>query len=260
MRRYFAIFKEGVKTAFAAASTYRLNFFLEMVFILVSNILFPLVTILIYGSGNGFPGWSFYEVLLIQSAFLMSQGAAGMLAGGVLWVTMHYVVEGNFEIVLIKPVDPLFYLMAANFQVASVSTVFGGAVLLAVALFNLPAVGISQIAGFIVLFVAGVLVELGISLIMSAMSFKWVANSRLPEIFDSIRSFGKYPLGIFPAAVRAAASFVIPVAMVGFFPASVLLSRSEPYMYIAILPCIVFFILGTLLYRSMIRLYEGVGG
>lgn len=36
--------------------------------ILTGNILFPLVTILIYNSGASFPGWTFHETLLIQAS------------------------------------------------------------------------------------------------------------------------------------------------------------------------------------------------
>lgn len=100
----------------------------------------------------------------------------------------------------------------------------------------------------------------GLNLIMAAVSFKWIGNSRIPEIFDSLKEFGKYPLGIFPKAVRVLSAFVIPAAVIGFFPASALLGRLNPSAFCAILPCIVLFAFGIWIYHHMIQKYEGVGG
>lgn len=260
IKRYFAVIREGVKVSLAAASAYRVNFLLNTLIMLVSNILFPLVTIMIYGAGAGFPGWSFYEVLLIQAVFLLSSGLARLMFSNILWVTMQHIVEGTFEIVLIKPLDPLFYLLASSFEIESVSLLLGGAVVFGVAAYNTAAVTLASLMQFLLLFAAGLFVNLGIALIMTATSFKWVGNSRIPEIFDSLQTFGKYPQSIFPTAVRGFASFIMPVAMIGCFPASALLGRAEPMMFAAILPCILFLLAGVLLFRGMIHLYEGVGG
>ncbi len=57
-----------------------------------------------------------------------------------------------------------------------------------------------------------------------------------------------------------AVAFVIPVAVVGFFPASALLGRTDPAMFIAVIPCALFLAFGIWLYDRMIKRYEGVGG
>ena len=88
LRKYIRIYLECIKISVSTAMTYRLNFLLDNFIMLVSNILFPLVTLLIYGSGAEFPNWSLYEVLLIQAVFTMSTAIANIFFGGVLWVTM----------------------------------------------------------------------------------------------------------------------------------------------------------------------------
>jgi ABC-2 type transport system permease protein len=111
-----------------------------------------------------------------------------------------------------------------------------------------------------VLFVAGVAVMAGIQLIMGALSFKWVGNSRLYEIFTSAETFGKYPISIFPPAVRAVITFIIPVGLVGFYPAAALLGRAGAEGFIAASFALLFFGFGVWLYAYMIRLYKGAGG
>ncbi|HEX3023412.1 MAG TPA: ABC-2 family transporter protein, partial [Lachnospiraceae bacterium] len=178
MRKYITIYREAMRNSFAAASTYRANFLLQTVVTLLSNILFPLVTILIYHSGASFQGWTIYEVLLIQSIFTLSTGISSMLFDGIVWSTMGYVVEGTLEIVLIKPVDCMFYLLASTFNMNSIGVVIGGGVVFGVSIahINVPSVGMWITCGMF--FLSGILVMLGLELLMAATSFKWVANSR----------------------------------------------------------------------------------
>jgi ABC-2 type transport system permease protein len=260
VKKLFSIYKTCVVTAVAGALTYRLNFIISMFITLGFNILFPLVTILIYGSGASFPGWGFYEVLLIQSVFTLSVGLACIMFSNVLWATMQHIREGSFEIVLLRPVNPLFFLIATNFDPGSFGLVIGGGVLFAFSLAHTTIVSVAAIPQFLLLFAAGFAVMAGMNMIMAATSFKWVGNSRIPEIFDTIMSFGKYPITIFPQMLKGIVTFVIPVGMIGFFPASALLGRLDPNALLAVIPCILFMLFGILMYLYMVKLYEGVGG
>jgi ABC-2 type transport system permease protein len=100
----------------------------------------------------------------------------------------------------------------------------------------------------------------GMNMLMAATSFKWVGNSRIPEIFDSLMNFGKYPLTIFPSVVRGLATFVIPVGMIAFYPANALLGNWEWVTLLISVPCVLFMFFGIWAYRRMVRIYEGVGG
>jgi len=260
MKRYIKIYTECVKTALARALSYRLNFLLSLIITIGYNAVFPLVSVLIYRSGAGFPGWNFYEVLLMQSIFIMSQGFASIMFSNVLWTTMQHIREGSFEIVLLKPLNPLFFLIASNFDPESFGLILGGTVLFAFSLAHNELTSAAAIPQFILLFAAGFSVMAGINMIMAATSFKWVGNSRIPEIFDSILTFGKYPVTIFPNVIKGIATFVIPVGMIGFFPASALLGRLDISVMFAVIPCVLFMLAGVFLYQFMVKLYEGVGG
>ena len=179
---------------------------------------------------------------------------------GVLWTTMQHIREGSFEIVLLRPVNPLFFLIASNFDPGSAGLIIGGGVLFAFSIAHTGIASLAAIPQFLLLFMGGFAVMAGMQMIMAATSFKWVGNSRIPEIFDSIMNFGKYPVTIFPRAIKSIVTFVIPVGMIGFFPASALLGRLEPAVLFAVAPCVLFMLLGIWLYQYMVKLYEGVGG
>lgn len=260
MKRYIKIYKECVKVAFAVASTYRMNFILNCTIMLMGDIIFPLITVLIYGSGAGFEGWTVYEVLLIQSVFTMSSAIADMTIHGTMWSTMDLVRSGNLEMVLILPVDTMFVLMARSFSIEGIGLLLGGLAIFLVSIVNVTIPSFVLWFQFGAFFIIGLFVMMGIGLVMAATTFKWVGNSRIPEIFDSIRSFGKYPQSIFPKAILVITSFIIPVAMIAYYPAAALLGRGNNMVFIIIIPCFIFLIFGIYLYRYMVRLYQGVGG
>ena len=259
MKTFFSVYKSCIKTAFVEASAYRLNFLLSMLITLAFNFLFPLVTVLIYRAGASFPGWSFHEVLLIQGVFTLSTGIIGMTMDGLVWATMQHVREGSFEVVLLKPTPPLLFLISTNFDADSLGLFIGGAALFAAGV-AFSDISVVAVPVFLILFASGFCVMAGMNLLMAATSFKWVGNSRIPEIFDSLMNFGKYPLTIFPGAIRGLATFVIPVGMIAFYPASALLGEWNSHTLLLAIPCVVFLLFSIWVYQRMVRAYEGVGG
>ncbi|WP_425955607.1 ABC transporter permease [Xylanimonas sp. McL0601] len=260
-RRYASAYRVCLRIAARQATTYRASFLMSSLITLVGNLAFPLVTVLIYGSGAGFPGWTADEVLLIQSVFTLSAGLSGLALGRVVGVTMDRVREGTLEVVLLKPVRPLPFIILTTVQPESAGVALGGAVLMAwSASRSIHAVSATDVLTFLGLFLAGLCVMAGIALVMAATSFRWVGNSRLPEIADSVRIFGHYPLPVFPGAVQAIVTFVVPVGMVGFYPASALLGRSVAGLWPAAAACATFLGFGVWLYHHQIRHYQGVGG
>jgi ABC-2 type transport system permease protein len=258
--RFFTVFKTCIKISCARAAVYRFNFLLSLGITFVGSLAFPLVALLIYGAGAAFPGWGFHEVLLIQSLFTLSRAMVQCVMDNMLWETMNHVREGKFETVLLKPMDPLTYMVTTTFSPNSFGNFLCGAVLFGYAVTHAGVASFaSALAGF-VLFVAGVMVMAGLQLIMAALSFKWVGNSRLYEIFSGVESFGQYPISIFPAAIRAVITFAIPVGLVGFYPAAALLGRAGTEGFAAAGFSLVFFGLGIGLYKYMVRLYKGAGG
>ncbi len=260
LRRYLKLYLICLKTLFISETAYRLNFILEMLITFIGNILFPLVTILIYANGQSFPGWNFWQVILVQSIFTISSGITMTFFSGIFWDTNRNIKEGTFEVILLKPVNPLFYMLATNFNFQGIAFIAGGIIMFALSASHTIVLTVSTLLNFILFGTAGISVMLGIELIMSATSFKWVGNSRIPEIFDSVQQFAKYPMTIFPSAARAVTSFVVPVATIAFFPAAALLQKIETWYYLTLIPCALFTALGFFLYHKMIKLYESAGG
>lgn len=91
--------------------------------------------------------------------------------------------------------------------------------------------------------------------------FKWVGNSRLFEIFESIAAFGRYPANIYAKAFQTVITYVLPVALLGPIPAAVLLKPdSLTNLLLAALFAIIFSGAGFFIWKAMLRSYSSAGG
>jgi len=257
--KIFVIYKIGFKCSFASMAAYRLNFFISFIITLISNLLIPLVTILIYNSGAQIPGWSFYEAMLIQSVFMLCTGVSTPLFYNLVWETMGRVRDGSYDILLLKPI-PVILLTATSFDLENIGVILSAIALFVISLLNLPAVGLLSWFAFLFLFIMGILVLYGIICIMAASAFKWVGNSRIFEMFSSVTVFGRYPATIFPKAMINVLLYVFPVAMIGFYPASALLGMVKSDIFIAAIPCAGICLFGILLFQKMVKGYQSAGG
>jgi ABC-2 type transport system permease protein len=259
MKDFFRVYLAGIFTSMKTASAYRANFVLMNIFDLIWTIAAPLVTILIYGAGASFPGWTFWEAMLMQAIFGLSSALCAVFAENIVWETMNYVREGTLETVLLKPMPPILYMFSTCFRINSFGGILGAVVLITVSSLNCD-ISYANLPLSIVVFIAGFAVNAAASLISAAASFKWVANTRLSEIRMSFETFGKYPVKIFPGALRLIVTFLLPFAAMGCFPAEILLGRFDIVNLLAIIPSALFLLFAVWLYNHMIRLYEGVGG
>lgn len=260
MIRALDIYITSMKNSFAARMAYRADFFFCCVMIFISELLFPLLTMLIYSTGGNFPGWNLSEVMVLQGVFMLSKGAANLLFFGVVYNTLSRVREGTYDLLMIKPVSTLYISVASGFEPDSLGTVTGGLLVIAYSLGKLPQPAALQWLRFAFIFLLSVLVMFAFAVLMAATVFKWVGNSRIYEIFDSITSFGNYPRSIFSKSFQNIISFIIPVGIIAFYPASALLGKDISGLLPSVLVCVLFLLASLALWRLMLSGYTSAGG
>ena len=260
MMWYLKVYVQGSKTAMATAMAYRSNFFISVFISIAGNMVAPFVTILIYGTGASIPGWLFYEALLIQSVFVMCNGVCAPIFSSLVWTTMGRIREGSYDLIMIKPGSVVFNTIAQSIDPDAIGILLGGIVMFSLSLAHLPPPSAFQWISFFFFFLMGTVVMLGCTLIMGATIFKWVGNSRIFEMYNSIAGFGRYPSSIFPKGLNILITFILPVAMLGFIPASALLGNMNFMMFLSAFPCILFLLMGIWLYKRMIYAYQSAGG
>ena len=260
MKDFFRMYWLGVRTALASRMAYRADFFFSLFIMLAIELVAPLVTFLIYGSGTAFPGWTLYEALLIQGIFLLAKGISFPFFFGIVWNTITRVRDGTFDLLLIKPRPVLLMAVITGFDSEDLGKLLSGLIITGIALANIGPLKPESWAAFIILLVFAMILFFGFAVFMAATGIHWVGNFRVYEIFQAVTAFGTYPLSIFSKPFQFIISFIIPVAMVGFFPASALLSRPAPESLIAAAVSVVFCGFSLIYWKRTLAYYTSAGG
>ncbi len=260
MKGSLRLYGAALKNTLASRLAYRIDFFMSVFIMLLFELIIPFATFLIYRSGGAFPGWSFGEVLLVQAVFLLAKGVVNPFFAGIVWNTLIRVREGTYDLLLIKPRSVLFMTLLTSIDVEDLGKLLGGVGVLVLALSGLPAAAPENWLAFVLLFACSVCVFMSFSFFMAGSCFKWVGNSRVYEIFDALSAFAMYPMSIFSKGLRVLVTAVIPLAIMAFIPASVLLGKSIEYLAFALGSGAVFLAAGAFFWTRMLRSYTSAGG
>lgn len=249
-----------MRTKLAEQMAYRSHFALSVLLLIIGDLVVPFVTLLVYQSGASFPGWSLHEALLVQAVFTLAKGVAFPFFFGMVGTTLSQVREGTFDLLLLRPRPVMLMAMLTGFDPDDFGRLVSGSVLFGYALSGLSGPSGQAWLQFTVLFIASIAILCAVSLFLSGMLFRWVGSSRVFDIFDAVTSFGMYPGTIFSKSLQNLLTYVLPIGLIAFVPASALLGRNGWETLWALAPAAVFLVLGALYWNRMLRGYTSAGG
>jgi ABC-2 type transport system permease protein len=206
-------------------------------------------------------GWGYDEVLLVYGLVTLAKSINHMFADNLWTVGRVYIRSGGFERFLVRPIDPLFHLLADRFCQDGVGNFLIGVALVVKSSVDL---GIdwtpSKLAVLIVGVLSGGAIFIALNLITCVAAF-WIVDSvpitRL--VFDN-HLFAQYPLTIYPKAISILLTWIVPYGFASFYPASYLLDRDFGYLvwYGPVVAAILMFI-GYRLWLFGLKHYSGTG-
>nr|WP_300836895.1 ABC-2 family transporter protein [uncultured Acetatifactor sp.] len=206
-------------------------------------------------------GYTFQEVLLCYSIVLMSFSLAEIWARG-LEAFPGMVRRGEFDRVMLRPRSLLLQILGTQCDIERFSRVLQALVILlyAVRTSSIPWTPLKIAAVFFML-TGGCVLFSGIFLIQAAMSFFFLDGLEFTNIFTfGLNEHGKYPVDIYGKGVLWVLTYIIPFALVQYYPLLYVLGRRQELWY-AFLPfaAALFLIPGYLLWRVGVRHYKSSG-
>ena len=228
---YAAYFAQFVKMRLA----YRTDFLVDMVANLVALGIQLSVLSVLFGKITALKGWSFEQVLFIYGFSLLPLGLFNLVSINIYRFAESYIVEGNLDRVLLRPVNPLAQVMFSSFGMGGLNELFLGTAVMVYAGAGLDlAPGVFDILLLFPLALTASLVYMGVFLGLTSVSF-WIEDRMglAPPVYNIIR-FSRYPVTIFSPLVRIFLTFVLPFAWVAFYPATWFVGGPE-YHRIAVL-------------------------
>lgn len=207
-------------------------------------------------------GWSFAEALFIYGFFLIPFALFNASFAALSEVGGRYVVGGELDRVLTRPLGSLLQVQLELLRPQALNGVVLGGVILGVASARL---GMVWSPADLLLAVAGTLgawlVYGGVWVAVASTSF-WTQERGIGffPVFYNTLQFSRYPLTLYPAALRFALTFVLPYAFMAFYPAAGLLREEYAVFAGLTLPVgLVVFGLGLWVWQRGLARYEGAG-
>ncbi|MDM7324754.1 MAG: ABC-2 family transporter protein [Thermus sp.] len=224
--RYLRVFFLFLRLSLAAEMEYRLNFLLGLVSSALTLIGALFGLFLLYQGGYRPGGWVWEEALLVLAAFTLLQGLAGTLLAPNLNKIVEHVQQGTLDFVLLKPLDPQFWLSLRAFSPWGLGDFLLGLGLL---LYAGTKVGLGPGAYFLFAFywALGAVILYALWFLLATTSIWFVKIYNVTEVLRGLLEAGRFPLGAYPALYRVFFTFVVPVAFLTTVPAEAALGRGE---------------------------------
>ena len=193
---------------------------------ILSQILGILVIWVVIRQVPGLGGWNNDEVLLIYGLLTLSLGLSSVFGHNLVFLGNGYIRPGNFDRLLLKPIDPLFILVVEYFRWSGIGDALIGAVVTGKALLALGIVWSPlKVLALLLGVVSGTAIFIAVFLIGSVSAF-WIIDSfPVTAGLHMTHIFARYPLSIYPRGVLLLMTWLLPYGFASYYPASYLLGK-----------------------------------
>ena len=262
MAYYCDLYLTYVRFAFKSLAQYRADFAIAFVASILhtgSSLVFLAV---VFANIPKLAGWSFHEMLLIWGLAVTAVNLANTFFD-VPHRIYGYVQRGDMDKLLVRPLPPLL-------QIAGESGItlmaLGRALVGVAAILTALAALRTEVPWWAVLYLpltvlSGTLIMFSMQLLLSCLSFWFISTVSVLQTVTWMYQFGQYPVSILALPLQFLFTWVLPYAMMGFYPTAFMLRGGEYRLYGLLAPLMGFIFFGAslLVWRVAIRRYQSTG-
>lgn len=206
-------------------------------------------------------GFTYNEVLLCFSIMLMEFSLAEIWARG--FDTFPSMIrQGTFDRVLLRPRSEVLQVLGSKFELVRLGRVVQAAVMFGYGVTHVEVCWTAaKLAAVLFMLVGGMGLFSALFMIYAALSFFTLEGLEFMNLFtDGAREYGKYPFGVYGKRILQLTTFVVPYALVQYYPLLYLLDRSENPIFIFLpLGALWFLMPAYALWRYGVRKYRSSG-
>ncbi len=255
------LYKHYISIVIRSTMQYKTSFFLTMLgqFMVSFNVFLGIF--FMFRRFSSVEGFSYSEVLLCFAIILMEFSLAEMFARGFDCFS-GIVRSGEFDRILVRPQSEIVQVLGSKFELTRIGRIFQAVVMFVYGIvksdisWNFP-----KILTVFFMLVGGASVFFGLFLIYAALCFFTLDGLEFMNVFtDGAREFGKYPVGIYGEKILLFATFIIPYALIQYYPLLYLLGRrtSAFYIILPLLACL-FLVPAMFFWKFGVRHYASSG-
>ncbi len=205
-------------------------------------------------------GFTYSEVLLCCGITLLEFSLAEAFARG--FDTFGSIVRyGEFDRILVRPRNEIFQVLASRIELSRIGRILQAIVMF---IYGIRAShvqwNLQKAAAVILMLFGGAVVFSGFFVIYASICFFTLEGLEFMNIFtDGAREYGKYPVNIYGKRMLQICTFVVPYALIQYYPLLYLLDRGKPVYALLPLAACLFMIPCLVLWKVGVKHYVSSG-
>jgi ABC-2 type transport system permease protein len=257
--RYLRLEWAFFKNCLARDLQYRANFglvFLVDVCWYAVNIAFFEV---IYLNADSIAGYSRTDVLFFMATIFVVDALDMALFSTGMWVLSDLIRKGDFDMVLTKPVSPMFFATNRYVSFGSILDLVLACGILVYAWSQLTlSPSVLDVIGYVVLMLSGLVVFYSLQVIFAAFGFLFVnASGGLQWAFHHLYQLALKPESIYKGVLRFSLIYLLPMLVIGAYPSLMILRGFSLDVFLTSLAvAAVFLIVAIKFFYFGVRRYE----
>ncbi|MBE6135960.1 MAG: hypothetical protein E7181_01675 [Erysipelotrichaceae bacterium] len=261
--RYFKLYFTCIKRSMMSRLEYKRDSIISILSFLISNACSLCSIYFILQAIPSLKGYTPAEVGFFYG-FSMLPIAIDHLFSDEFWlVAFRRVQLGDMDRHFLRPVPIIFQMFAETFQPDGFGEVIVGITMIVICGLNLQvAVSFGAILVLSIGAIFGAIIITSFKIAISSLAFIFKRSGPLLQIIYNFTIYAKYPIAIYPYAIRFILIFILPFGLFISLPVDTLLYGSyNPYLLsLAIIgAAVVFFTLATFIWTLCARRYESTG-
>lgn len=261
MHRYLTLYGYFLQQRFKILMEYKANFVIGASSTIILQISSLLTIWVVMSQIPSLNGWELDQILLIYGLITLAKSINHMFADNLWTIGRQYIRSGAFDRFLVRPIDPLFHLLADRFCHDGIGNFLVGSILVVVSMNHLTIPWTAANISFLLLAVlSGGLIFIALNLITGTSAF-WLMDAVpvMRVVFDN-HLFAQYPLSIYPKAIGILLTWIIPYGFASFYPATQLMGiQSSQLAWLAPLVAVILLLIGYQVWRLGLGHYAGTG-
>jgi ABC-2 type transport system permease protein len=207
-------------------------------------------------------GWSFWAVVAMFAMVAIAEGVGSLFFEG-MWHLGWQINQGELDYMLVRPYPVVLQVSSSQIGINGLSNIVTGGLMLGAALSHMDVEwSVGRVLLGVVVCGSAVVIKVSINLASNALSF-WL-SSPSPLFAMAVHQVGdlaRFPLSVYPWALKAVLGFALPFAFVSFFPVSYLMGGGTSAWVGLLTPLVAVYCLSFawLVFSRGLRRYESAG-
>lgn len=244
-----------------SAMQYKSSFFLTVLgqFLVSFNVFLGIL--FMFTRFSQVEGFTYSQVMLCFGIMLIQFTIAECIFRG--FDTFSGMIKrGEFDRILVRPKNEMLQVLGSKFELTRIGRLLQAIVMLIYGINHCEVVWTQQkVITVVFMMIGGIAVFSGIFILYASVCFFTVENLEFMNVFiDGAREYGKYPVGIYGKSILKICTFIIPYALIQYYPLLYLLDLSSRWYdsFLPLLACL-FLIPCILFWKYGVHRYQSVG-